>query len=453
MDDIVCRVCGTHAASGEAFCGGCGAFLEWDGERIAGAAAPGAGGAAAAATASGTVPDPQLASPATVSPPAAGAPESGPPAAAEAIDTTVAQKAQPIAVQPATPTERPRPAQVPRASRLVQDAVYCGSCGEANSPERRFCRRCGALLEAPAPVVATRLPWWRRIFRHRNASATPASATPGGSAAGVPASAAGVPDSAGGRAAPAPAGASPSAPSGAGKQATLPKVPGAPKAPAAPAIPTRGLQHAGSQPVFHQPNLSGGGRSLTPSSLPRRGSKVGKGLALVVVLAVIAFSAIPPLRHDVTSTYDRIFSKAHPIALAGAPTGRHHGACSAPVLGQDNATLYWYTRPASVAAQSVTVTVAPSFTGSVSSIVFTPLVANPSTTLAGPSPHPVTLDVSSEPAGTSTVIQLKNPPVLQGVTVSISRPTSITLRLVSSDPGAARGTCAETGIVFEGKNS
>ncbi|HYN47265.1 MAG TPA: zinc ribbon domain-containing protein [Candidatus Nanopelagicales bacterium] len=40
----------------------------------------------------------------------------------------------------------------------------CGSCGEANDPSRKFCRRCGAGLTEARIVAAARLPWYRRIF-------------------------------------------------------------------------------------------------------------------------------------------------------------------------------------------------------------------------------------------------------------------------------------------------
>ena len=34
MEEIICRKCGAHADTGETFCGGCGAFLEWEGEHV-----------------------------------------------------------------------------------------------------------------------------------------------------------------------------------------------------------------------------------------------------------------------------------------------------------------------------------------------------------------------------------------------------------------------------------
>lgn len=32
---IVCRSCGSHNADGDAFCGTCGDYLEWTGEKLA----------------------------------------------------------------------------------------------------------------------------------------------------------------------------------------------------------------------------------------------------------------------------------------------------------------------------------------------------------------------------------------------------------------------------------
>ncbi len=444
VEDIVCKLCGTHAASGESFCGGCGAFLEWEGERIV--AEPESASVPAAPDSPAPAPEaPAYVAPAEPAGGAASAPQEG----SDGDGTT---KAQPIAVQPAVPIERPKPAALPRPSRkLDSDAVYCGSCGDANAPERRFCRRCGALLEAPAPVAVVRLPWWRRLFGQRAATTAGGGSSAGARRAAPPA---GTATSGGGAAAGAPAPAPPGQPA-IPKAPPVPEMPASPRLPATPKAPA-GLSHsAGSSPVqtYHPPRIPGHARSITPPGLPKRSSKLGKGALVVVVLAVIAFAAVPSLRHTVTNAFHNIVTKPKPIPLAGVPVSRNHGACQAAVLGQDNATLYWYTRPAVDGPESVTVSVAPSFTGSVSSIVFTPLVANPSTTLAGPSPHPVVLRLFSAPAGTTAVIHLQNPPTLQSVAVSVAGPTSLTLKLVSSDPGAARTTCAETGIVFEGKSS
>lgn len=48
--------------------------------------------------------------------------------------------------------------------------LICAVCSAGNSPERRFCRRCGNSLATA--VVAVKPPWYRRIFgRNRRAAA------------------------------------------------------------------------------------------------------------------------------------------------------------------------------------------------------------------------------------------------------------------------------------------
>jgi len=452
MDDIVCKVCGTHAASGEAFCGGCGAFLEWDGERIAGPSdtpplgeqAPAAASVPSAASGAASQ-TPLTSAPPSPSPPPAALAGSPVPTAAAATAENPA-KPQPVAVQPAVPLERPKPAPVPRPSRAVEGAIYCGACGDANAPERRFCRRCGAVLDLPTAVVAVRLPWWKRIFGHRTATT---SSNGSGGAAPAAAAPAGVPQATGAPpGAPAPAPAGPAGSAAPGGPSSPVKVPPPPRAPA-------GLGQAGSAapPAYRPPAHAVSSRSITPAGLPKKGGKLGKGLGVVVLLAVIIFAAVPSLRHSITNTFHNIVTKPQAVALGGAPVARNHGFCPPPLLGQNNATLYWYTRPADAGPESVSVAVAPSFAGTISSVVFTPLVANPTTSLAGPSPHPVVLRLIATPSDTVTTIRLKDPPVLQSVAVSLPAPRRITLKLLSSDAGAARNTCAETGIVFEGKSS
>jgi uncharacterized Zn finger protein (UPF0148 family) len=39
---IVCKTCGFHNKDADAFCGSCGAFLEWTGEKLAPAPVPAA---------------------------------------------------------------------------------------------------------------------------------------------------------------------------------------------------------------------------------------------------------------------------------------------------------------------------------------------------------------------------------------------------------------------------
>ncbi|WP_308354875.1 zinc ribbon domain-containing protein [Streptomyces sp. Je 1-79] len=67
-------------------------------------------------------------------------------------------------MQPAKPVAR-RPTVRPAARDEPQEGPPCPSCGTPNAPERRFCRRCAARLQAAEPVAA--LPWWRTVWPFR----------------------------------------------------------------------------------------------------------------------------------------------------------------------------------------------------------------------------------------------------------------------------------------------
>ncbi|MEE6296167.1 NADase-type glycan-binding domain-containing protein [Georgenia wangjunii] len=74
------------------------------------------------------------------------------------------QPRKPAPVRPGAPAPRRRvvPAAEDEAPPAPGDLI-CGSCGAGNTPQRRFCRRCGASL-ADAPVQPQRA-WWRRVLR------------------------------------------------------------------------------------------------------------------------------------------------------------------------------------------------------------------------------------------------------------------------------------------------
>jgi hypothetical protein len=106
---IVCRQCGYSNESSDAFCGSCGAFLEWTGEQAT------------------------------------------PPVAPDTVDTGSAAEADTSVTLP-TPID-PRPVQPPRDSG---SSVICPACARPNEPDRTFCRSCGEHLVAKAiepPVV------------------------------------------------------------------------------------------------------------------------------------------------------------------------------------------------------------------------------------------------------------------------------------------------------------
>lgn len=106
---IVCKVCGTENEQGAAFCGHCGAFLEWNADR----AAPDAGSTDEVPTQANEVP-------------------------------TQAIPVAPVAPAPTEPSE-------PEGS-----TIPCPACGTLNDPSRTFCRRCATELAptAPAPPPA-----------------------------------------------------------------------------------------------------------------------------------------------------------------------------------------------------------------------------------------------------------------------------------------------------------
>jgi ribosomal protein L40E len=203
---IVCGQCGARNPD-EAFCSECGAYLDWEGERIQQAPPPQAETPPPEAEVPGFVErvrtaiglgagegaaGPAEAAPAEVVP---AAEHVLPPAPVPAIDPASAGAASLVVPVPAA---APVPPPVPRSSRhaaptgqpIAAEApapvrpgvaaakpprrdvpiddrrpapgeVVCGACGAGNIPTRKFCRRCGTDL-ADAPVV--KVSWWRRLF-------------------------------------------------------------------------------------------------------------------------------------------------------------------------------------------------------------------------------------------------------------------------------------------------
>jgi hypothetical protein len=215
---IVCKQCGHHNEDSDTFCGSCGKFLEWTGERVAVAqpepeppapepepepaklglidrvkqavgideattqpVAPAEPEPVAAAPAVRAVPLTSAAPSYTPHPdpppqggreiPTALAPEPvlagvGAPVAAAPALTTVAPLDEPISRRPssvaptiARPRTAPRTLEAP--TRRHPGDLICGQCGEGNDPVRHFCRRCGNPLDE---ALAVRLPWYRRFF-------------------------------------------------------------------------------------------------------------------------------------------------------------------------------------------------------------------------------------------------------------------------------------------------
>ncbi len=76
---------------------------------------------------------------------------------------------EPRARQPTLAPSPPRPAAQPRQTLVEEPEIkpgdlICGVCGAGNSPDRRFCRRCGNSLAAATVAASVHVPWYRRIF-------------------------------------------------------------------------------------------------------------------------------------------------------------------------------------------------------------------------------------------------------------------------------------------------
>jgi ribosomal protein L40E len=153
---IVCTNCGYRNPDDRKFCASCGAFLEWNSQRVE-QPAPSSDDGAPAAPAAAVKPTP-------VSGDGVGASVEAPPAQIPSDPTPEArlpQAATPTTAHPPVRKE-PRPAE-----RYSPGDVICGQCGAGNVPTRRFCRRCGAsLIDAPL----ARIPWWRRVLPDRSPS-------------------------------------------------------------------------------------------------------------------------------------------------------------------------------------------------------------------------------------------------------------------------------------------
>ncbi len=176
----------------------------------------------------------------------------------------------------------------------------------------------------------------------------------------------------------------------------------------------------------------------------------GKLLALAL-LGVAVFSVDPTLRHRATNWYSSVYHQVVP-SYSKVPVdhvgGTHFGDCGPPLL-QDNDTVFWYTQPGGDGSQLLTITVAPNFAGTISKIAFTPFTPSAGAAQSGQaSPYPEQISLSSSPMGTGTIIDLNNPPAFQQENIKVVRPSELVLRLLTTDPGAAPATCAETGIVL-----
>lgn len=181
---IVCTECGERQGDDVVFCGRCGAFLEWEGERIE---TPGAAKAperaVAAETAVATEDELSVwelaAAGATSEPASAATPEPAPdptpePSGSVSMRQPGEVRRRPGHADPGNSEEsivtrqpdevRRRPSgPAPRyVEQLPSGSLICGKCATGNAPDRRFCLKCGYSLEWAK--VVERPPWWRRLL-------------------------------------------------------------------------------------------------------------------------------------------------------------------------------------------------------------------------------------------------------------------------------------------------
>jgi hypothetical protein len=182
--EVICKTCGQRNDDTATFCGACGAFLEWAGERVETDRAVPATTAPEPAVLGGDAPEPlteaSAARPAGPdSQPAEAVPDvrTGPSTPQAAVQPAPAE--EPAAVKPAVPVSRPAPLKEPTPRRGISPGdLICGNCGEGNDPTRRFCRRCGSTLAEATTAVPVRLPWWRRLFTRPPKDPAPAGTRP-----------------------------------------------------------------------------------------------------------------------------------------------------------------------------------------------------------------------------------------------------------------------------------
>ncbi len=142
---VICSKCGQENDPAETFCGSCGAFLEWSGQKVEGAEA------APPPMTQGQAAQSELAGLARPRPPEAQQPPPPP-------------LVSPVRPGPSIRSVPPSPADVAGPSgvlaapqRIVapDPTITCPSCHRSNPIDRTFCHSCGTLLR-PKPADSAR---------------------------------------------------------------------------------------------------------------------------------------------------------------------------------------------------------------------------------------------------------------------------------------------------------
>ena len=119
-----CGKCGTENVAGDAFCGNCGAFLEFATEEAA-----------------------DLVPEATPGPTRDAIPDAG------TADSGARARVTPAEAAP-VPAPVAAPAPVPVPANAAANGPTCSACGRVNPADRRFCISCGERLPATTPTLA-----------------------------------------------------------------------------------------------------------------------------------------------------------------------------------------------------------------------------------------------------------------------------------------------------------
>lgn len=285
-------------------------------------------------------------------------PPPGPPATVLATPFPVAPTTAPAPAQPSPvlpepfAPKRPLSRRPPGEYSRTGGDLTCSSCGEGNSANRHFCRRCGTKLPmaepAPASSSVTPLSWWRRLLawahRRRHPDVSPgAPATANPPSEGAPPTTSVAASAAGGSA------------GGPGRGAAGPKLPlppklgprgePLPKPTRPPATLPRPSPRAAPAPAA--PRLTRPARMRIPG--PKLVSLKMLGL-LIIVLALIILGGAQIAHHGLRGEASRIRSFFYPnyrlISLTSV-SGLRAEPCEpvAPITGPDTTTVYWYTPP------------------------------------------------------------------------------------------------------------
>src|SRR5450631_796213 len=162
---VICSKCGQENDPAETFCGSCGAFLEWSGQKVEGAEPappPMTQGQAAQSELAGLArPRPPEAQQPPAPPqvrPVDRLPSPVPPSPVQPPPVSPVRPGPSIRSVPPSPADVAGPAGVLAAPQRIvapDPTITCPSCHRSNPIDRTFCHSCGTLLR-PKPADSAR---------------------------------------------------------------------------------------------------------------------------------------------------------------------------------------------------------------------------------------------------------------------------------------------------------